>query len=160
MNDIVIIGIDSGANGGIAIMCGGISPLAFAPKNAQEIAQALRIAKDYAERKGLPIIAFFETLTGYQKGRPMPSQRAFTMGKFYGMIIGSLVSLNIQFRDVRPQEWQDSYPDCKDSKSYPNHKKLLREKAKSLYPRIKVTSKTADAILIARYGKGVIENEA
>ena len=159
MKDTVIIGIDSGANGGIAIMCGGITPLAFAPKNAQEINDALQTAKAYADKKGLNVVAFFESLTGYQKGRYIPSQRAFVMGKFYGMVIGSLVSLGIEFRSVTPQEWQADHEDCKD-KVYASHKRLLTRKAKALFPRMKITGKTADAILIANFGKGVLSHEA
>ncbi len=159
MNSTVIIGIDAGANGGIAIMCGGITPLAFSPKNSQEIDSALRTAKLYADNRNLPLVAFIEALTGYQANRPIPSQRAFTMGKFYGMAIGSLVSLGIEFRCVSPQEWQSKHPECKNS-IYFTHKQLLKNKAKKLYPYMKITNKTADAVLIADYGKGVIANEA
>lgn len=154
----LIIGIDSGANGGIAIICEGYE--ALAPKNAQEIVEALENAKYFGIENNLRVVAFLEALTGWQKGRQkMSGRQAFVMGKFYGMIIGALVALKIEFRTVAPQEWQKVHADCKD-KDYKKHKHLLYEKAKRTYPKTKITLKTADAVLIAEYGEGVIENEA
>lgn len=155
----LIIGIDTGASGGIAIMLGGLEPLAYAPKNAQEIADILENARDYGKVNNLRVIAFVEALTGYQKGRhSMSSRQAFVMGKFYGMVIGSLVAFKIEFRTVAPQQWQKSHEDCKD-KTYKTHKDLLYKKAKQTYPKTKITKKTADAVLIAEYGEGIVENE-
>ncbi len=156
----LIIGIDSGANGGIAIMCEGYEALAYAPKNAQEIFKALINAKDFGTDNNLRIVAFLESLTGYQKGRRiMSSRQAFVMGKFYGMIIGVLVALKIEFRTVAPQVWQKVHEDCKDE-TYKTHKDLLYKKAKQTYPKTKITKKTADAVLIAEYGERVIEGES
>ncbi len=156
----LIIGIDTGANGGIAIMLGELkAPLAYAPKNAQEIAELLENAKDYGNTNNMRVVAFVEALTGYQQGRVrMSSRQAFVMGKFYGMVIGALVSFKIEFRTVSPQEWQKAHLDCKD-KDYKTHKNLLYKKAKLTYPKTKITLKTADAVLIAEYGKGVINDE-
>ena len=85
----------------------------------------------------------------------MPNQgvaSTFKFGESYGVLLGLLTAAEVPFERVRPSVW------CKElglkkasgeSKSeWKNRHKVL---AQELFPGIKVTHATADALLIAEY---------
>ena len=76
-----------------------------------------------------------------------------------GFIRGVFAYFANPIRRVRPQDWQKSLGlQNVDRLSYSEWKKHLKEKAQALYPRIKVTLKTADALLILEYGRRQLSN--
>jgi hypothetical protein len=72
---------------------------------------------------------------------------AFTFGNGYGHLEMALTAAGIPFERVRPQAWQKAMG-CMSK----GDKNITKRKAQELYPQIKVTHATADALLIATYG--------
>lgn len=91
----------------------------------------------------------------------MGATSAFEFGRQYGRLCAVISTLGISLEIVRPQLWQMGIGSAKSTKdeSYVSRKRRLVERAKSLFPSVKVTQQTADALLIAEYcrrifGKG------
>lgn len=143
-----IVGIDAGASGGIAVLFHDGRLQASPIGNITELCEILK-GIDFSKS-----IAFLEEVTGYIPGKAQPASRSFVLGKSYGAILGLLIGLGIPFYTVRPQKWQQGLSGLKGI-SYVERKRLLKEYATRAYPSLKPTLKTADAILIANYGRRV-----
>ena len=78
----------------------------------------------------------------------------FTFGKNYGILRGLLVANKIPFEDVPPQNWMKHMRiPPRGNKTKKEHKTLLKQRAKQLYPtNDTINYETADALLIAHYG--------
>jgi crossover junction endodeoxyribonuclease RuvC len=79
----------------------------------------------------------------------MPKQgvcSAFKFGQIYGLLRGLIIG-NARLIDVSPQAWQRSLG-CLTH----GDKNVSKAKAQQLFPGVKVTHATADALLIAYYG--------
>ena len=150
----VVIGIDSGVNGGACVLFPDKVAKATPIGSISELFDFLLECKSYALKNNYTILAYVEEVTGYIGGKPQPASRSFVLGKSYGGILGLLIGLEIPFRTVRPQKWQKGFSGIKGIE-YSERKKRLREYALMRYPQLKPTLKTADAILVADYGKGV-----
>lgn len=72
----------------------------------------------------------------------------FTFGKHYGLLRGALLSAGISFIDVLPNDWQKALS-CQTK----GDKNITKSKAQQMFPKIKVTHKIADAMLIAYWMK-------
>jgi len=96
-----------------------------------------------------------------EKVHTFPGQGISSAGKFmenFGMLKGFLMALDIPFQEVSPQKWMSYYGMKRDkTENKTEWKKRLRQKAQELYPKTKIVSETADAVLIARYAKEVLE---
>ena len=150
----IVIGIDSGANGGVCVLYPDKAAFAAPIGSITELRDILAIAEKYAKEKPHTIESFVEEVTGYIGGKPQPASRSFVLGKSYGSILGLLVGLGIPFRTVRPQKWQTGLSGVRGIE-YTARKRRLKEIATERYPQLKPTLKTADAILIAEYGRRV-----
>ena len=150
----IVIGIDSGANGGVCVLYPDKAAFAAPIGSITELRDILEIAKKYAGTKSYSLECFVEEVTGYIGGKPQPASRSFVLGKSYGSILGLLVGLGIPFRTVRPQKWQTGLSGVRGIE-YTARKRRLKEIATQRYPQLKPTLKTADAILIADYGRSV-----
>lgn len=71
---------------------------------------------------------------------------AFKLGVNFGQWEGLLNGLNIPFRVVSPQRWQKFL-----GLRAKGDKRITRECAERLYPGMRITHKTADALLLAHY---------
>jgi crossover junction endodeoxyribonuclease RuvC len=81
----------------------------------------------------------------------MPKQgvtSAFTFGKGYGALLMALTAAGIPFETVTPQRWQKALG-CLSK----GDKNVTKRKAQQLWPHITWTHNTADAALIAEYGR-------
>lgn len=150
----VIIGIDSGANGGVCVLYPDREAKASPIGSISELFDILVQARGYAYDNEFAVECFVEEVTGYIAGHPQPASRSFVLGKSYGAILGLLVGLSIPFRTVRPQKWQVGLSGVRGIE-YSARKRRLKEIATERYPHLKPTLKTADAILIADFGKAV-----
>lgn len=133
-----VIGIDPGASGGIAIS--NISGISVHKMPATE-----RDVVELLETWGRPRFAFIE------KVGAMPRQgvsSTFKFGMHYGFLRGVLTALAIPFEDVTPQKWQATMR-CLSK----GDKNVTKATAQRLWPDIKWTHATADAALIAEYGR-------
>ena len=139
-----MLGIDPGYSGCVVSLhretgeVDGLINLSETPHDIAEFvrARSLSIDKAYLEKVGA-----------------MPRQgvsSTFKFGTSYGFGLGLLTSLLVPFEEVTPAKWQQVMK-CRSG----GDKKITKAAAQRLFPRMKVTHKNADALLIAEYGRRV-----
>jgi crossover junction endodeoxyribonuclease RuvC len=151
----VILGIDPGLDGGLAILSSShIELLETIPTetkggfikrqvDAQKLSNIIRVYPD--------IVCYLEGVAS-RPGQGVAS--VFSFGDTYGAIRGVLGTLNIPTYTVTPSKWKK---ELKISSKEDSLKAI-----KDLYPSLKMRKKDhnlAEAILIALYGQKVRENE-
>ena len=145
------IAIDPGAAGGIAVQRDN-QPVSATPMPATEgdIVDFLRAIAAEADA----VVAIVEEVGGYI-GKAQPGSRAFTFGRHFGFILGVLQTLGVRVELVRPQKWQKalSLGSASGCASKTEWKNKLKASAQRLYPRLKPTLATADALLILDYAR-------
>ena len=149
-----IIAIDPGKSGGIAFRCGkscGTQPM---PETFGELTESLREFKQQATIEGCELVAYVERVQGFA-GKNRPGFHMFGLGENFGAIQGILAALNVRTILVRPQEWQKGFQlgSRSTSKSDNDWKNKLKAEAQRRFPELKVTLKTADALLILEYAQ-------
>jgi len=148
----LIVTFDPGVSGGIAI--GVDSPVLHPmPETVHDLAELIRCAQASAD---YPVEAHVELVGGFI-GKAQPASRAFVFGQSYGQVLGVLAALQIPVHLVRPQKWQALLA-IGNGAGAPKHqwKAKLKAKAQQLYPTLKITLQTADALLLwhlAQQGK-------
>jgi len=134
-----IIGIDPGTNGGIAWITDGRPCVEKMPDTLQDLWELLR---DIAVEG--QCVAYLEQV---HSSPQMGVVSSFTFGNGFGRLEMALTAAGIPFERVRPQVWQKAMG-CMTK----GDKNVSKRKAQELFPQIKVTHATADALLIASYG--------
>ncbi len=136
-----ILGIDPGQSGGIAVVDGAIGGMPFVIKMPDTRRDICDVIRAFA---GNVLCAFIEDV------HAMPKQgvsSTFKFGRNLGTLEGILAALDIPMEHVTPQKWQ-KYMGCMSR----GDKNVTKAKAQELYPQLKITHATADALLIATYG--------
>jgi hypothetical protein len=87
-------------------------------------------------------------------GTNRPAARIFKLAKNYGMVLGVLHAMDVDYEVVRPAKWMNAVGAGKkkahaNDNKWKNHLKRLAQEA---FPNTKVTLKTADALLVLKYG--------
>jgi crossover junction endodeoxyribonuclease RuvC len=139
---MINIGIDPGVGGGVAVIENGYIEAFNCHDTVKDMA-------DYINKHRWDCINMFCVI---EKVHSMPKQgvvSTFTFGKNYGQWLGILASNGVPYKEVTPQTWMKYYGAMPKDK--PKRKKYLKHLAQSLYPNIKITLKTADAVLIAHW---------
>lgn len=90
------------------------------------------------------------------------AQSTWTFARMYERQFMGATCFDITVVDVEPKEWQ-KFMECpkkptkdeepKADKRYRMHKNNLKEHAQSLFPSLRVTQQTSDALLIAEYAR-------
>jgi len=148
----MIIGIDPGKSGAVAIWDDGIEKVIKCPNNPNDMSAVIRLVKNqFISGKSKYLVAYMERVWA----RPSNATRAaFTFGVNYGEWLGILSTLNVDTVLITPQTWMKYYKD-KFKIKLPKEKKDRKNKLKKIaaqYTDKKVTLYNADAILIAVYG--------
>jgi hypothetical protein len=142
MKDFVL-GVDPGVSGGIAI---------WYPKTGDIKLRKFTDEDEFVEMmsqlKGVGFAAI-EHVPKYI-GNEMRASHSFTLGYNTGFEVGAIKALGIFVDLIRPQKWQRPLAGLKGIAG-PKRKRLLRDHAKRLYPGLKPTLATADALLILDY---------
>lgn len=139
------IGIDVGVNGGIAWITDGKPCVEKMPDTLQDLWELLcDIHTDMWQEKQPPIKAYIEQVASSPQ---MGVVSAFSFGRGYGNLEMALTAAGIPFDRVRPQEWQ-KHMKCMSK----GDKNVTKRRAQELFPSLKITHATADALLIAQYG--------
>ena len=98
-------------------------------------------------------IAFVEKVSGFL-GKPLPGSKMFVFGQNFGFLRGALRVLGVEVELVLPQKWQKPLGLGKSVNcvSRTEWKNKLKGCARRLFPALKPTLLTADAILIMDFG--------
>lgn len=78
---------------------------------------------------------------------------SFKLGQNFGLIIGVSRALRFPTHLVKPQIWQKGLVGLKPKMGYTLRKRILKDNAIRLFPDLKITNATADAVLIMSWYK-------
>jgi hypothetical protein len=95
-----------------------------------------------------PATVSLEKVGGYTGGTGQPGSAMFKFGMGYGFIQGALMTLGARIELVAPQAWQKAMG-CLTK----GDKNVSKRRAQELFPTLKVTHATADALLIAEFNR-------
>jgi len=150
MSQPFILAIDPGASGGLAYW-GQFGVIALPMgKTEGDVLEQIRMTPsaipDFAMR-----VAVVEAVSGYA-GQGQPGSAMFKFGRGFGFILGVLAARGWRIELVRPQVWLKKLGlgTC-GAMSKTQWKNKLKARAQQLYPGVKVTLKTADALLLLEY---------
>lgn len=171
----IYIGIDPGANGGLAVLCG--NAVCAVPMHRTELATWTWLTT-YTLPPG-KCCAAVEKVGGYIGGGPpcpvckqarnrSPGSSMFEFGEGYGGIRMALIGQGLTpnkgtpalgtFHDVPPRVWQsglkiDQKRKGENDTDWKNRLKWNAEQMfpKTRYPSLRVTLRTSDALLLATY---------
>lgn len=149
MNNKIIIGIDPGKTGAIAILH---DDKLISVEKCPIVGDSKKNDYDHYEMANI-IKRIPEPIVYIEKVGAMPKQGVtsmFNFGKGYGMWYGICAALNIPMKLVTPQQWKKVM--LKDTDK---SKAAAILAAKQIFPlaTIKNNHNLAEAILIARYGQ-------
>lgn len=145
----VILGIDPGASGGIAWINWSESDGRLYGVKAHKMPETPRdlaeLLDGYTDTYGLS--AVIERVSS-RPGQGVSS--TFKFGANFGMLQGVLAALEIPYDLVTPTVWQKAMG-CLSG----GDKNRTKAAAQRLFPSLKITHATADALLLAEYGRRV-----
>jgi len=137
-----VIGIDPGKNGGIAWIDDQGRPCAEKmPETIQDLWELI----DSISLNSGGCRAFIEAV---HSSPQMGVTSAFTFGQGFGRLEMALTAARIPFERMSPQKWQKALG-CLTK----GDKNVSKARAQELFPAMKITHATADALLIAEYGR-------
>jgi len=144
---LIAIGIDPGVNGGIAWTHENGMRAEKMPDTMQGVWELItHIINDSAMiYRHTEFKAYIEQV---HSSPQMGVKSAFTFGNGFGHLEMALTAAGIPFERVRPQVWQKSMG-CMTG----GDKNVSKRKAQELFPHIKCTHATSDALLIAEFGR-------
>ena len=143
---MLIIGIDPGASGGIAFRSGSAVWIHKTPETNRDILDLLQ-----THSSGEECFAYVEWIHPAIQGIGKSS-----MSKLYGSFKELMMALDasaIPYEDVKPQVWQKCFSLVRPKADQNKWKNMLKAKAQQLFPSLTITKDTADALLIAEYGR-------
>ena len=142
------IGIDPGKGGGVAVITGETISLYNCPRTVKDMSMLMGLC--------LSDVAAYRTRVFLEKVWAFPTDGrvgSFSFGENYGQWQGILASNELTPKLVTPKEWQSHF-DIKRGIPKQIRKKKLKDMAIKSNPNTKgITLSTADALLIAMYGK-------
>lgn len=147
---MIIIGIDPGKGGGLALYDPD-NPMAMSadkmPSTEKDTWEWFRTLAHTPERSH----AYIERVHSTPQ---MGVKSAFTFGHGYGFLRGCMIGHGLPFEEVRPAQWMRAFGLKKaKTETHTQWKNRLKAKAQELFPHLKVTLGTADALLICEYGR-------
>ena len=78
---------------------------------------------------------------------------SFKLGYNFGFIVGALRAFRLPTHLVKPQIWQKGLQGLRPKLGYTDRKRILKDNAIRLYPDLKITNATADAVLIMDWAR-------
>jgi len=151
------IAIDPGVNGGIAWDAAKLASCMGMPASDTETAeeiQQLAEMDDVLRRIRPGIKCVIEDVPKFV-GKALPGSTIFPLAFNCGLVRGIAVSLRMPVILVRPQDWQKHFRlgTKGDTSGTTEWKNRLKAEAQRRYPHLKVTLKTADALLLLAYAQ-------
>jgi hypothetical protein len=146
----LVIAIDPGNKGGVASGVAGVPPRLdkLPPEGAELVALLRDIVSSSKEYDGGEVSLVLEQVGGYA-GTGHPGSSMFRFGQSYGTVLGVAAAMGMNAELVTPQVWQRRLNiGVRGLRTKSQWKSLLRKHAISLYPTLKPTLQTADALLL------------
>ena len=137
----IYIGIDPGKSGGVCFLNGDEIRVCKCPDTIHDMVSEIEMANDIGVCS-----AAVEKVWSFP-GQGVKS--VWTFAENYAHWCAILATLKVRYVLVIPKKWQGFYGSMPRDKR--KRKNYLKQLAQQLYPHIKVTLATADAILIAHY---------
>ena len=148
---MILLAIDPGANGAYAIRYPDGTTTATRFTSESDFLEAMFTLASQAAQKQIPVTAYIEQVGGYV-GKEQPGSAMFNFGRNFGYIFGICQALAFTVELIRPQAWQKSFPTrTTKTQNATQHKRELKDHATRLYPTLKPTLATADALLILHH---------
>ena len=151
-----VLAIDPGVSGGVAMAAFGTVASHGMPDTEGDRLELIRDFKTAADIEGATCMCVLEEVNGFV-GKAQPGSAMFKFGESYGFIKGVVQALGIKLVLVRPQVWQKVFglgtaASCASKSEWKNK---LKAEAQRRFPELKVTLKTADALLILEWARGL-----
>jgi len=151
----IYVGIDPGASGGLAAISNFDSQVLSMPESERDIWNWFYQDRYFWQSRDVEIFAVVEQVGGYvpREGSGQPGSAMFKFGCSYGGLRMALTAAQIPFEAVIPRTWQKALGIASKGKqeSRTQFKGRLKAKAQQLFPNVKITLATADALLLAEY---------
>lgn len=156
----LIIGIDPGKGGGIAIISEDGEARAYKmPETASDLFDLLPTDTEFYPLLPVPIV-YVEQVNA---GPKMASRAAFKFGQCVGEIRMACIANGLRLEYVTPMKWQKAMGLLSKGRKLGEgdtaKKNRNKARAQELFPGIKVTHALADALLIAEYGRRLRSGE-
>jgi hypothetical protein len=147
-----ILAIDPGQSGGVAVLQSRKTDCHAMPPTQGDLLELIRSVKRAADIECVPLVCVLEEVNGFA-GKAQPGSAMFKFGEHFGFTKGVVQALGIRLELVRPQVWQKTFGLGTASRcvSKTEWKNKLKAEAQRRFPHLKVTLKTADALLILDY---------
>ena len=103
------------------------------------------------DRLGVTDVVYVEKVGGYVGGKGAPGSAMFHFGRNVGFIHGLIASTKTRVIEVAPQRWQKTIQAGTKATHGTRWKAHLKQIAQQRHPRLSITLKTADALLILEH---------
>jgi hypothetical protein len=154
----IILAIDPGASGGMAwgAAAGGEVQTLPMPKTEGEVVETLRQIVTKAGGAA-NLAAYVEQVGGFVRTEGgQPGSAMFKFGRGFGFLLGACAGLLIPVELTTPQRWQKGMAaGVRSGLSKAEWKRKLKAQAERLFPGLRVTLATADALLILAWARKV-----
>jgi hypothetical protein len=140
-----ILAIDPGMSGGLAHYGPSGVTLDAMPATDADVRDLV------LDRLGVTDVVYIEKVGGYVGGKGAPGSSMFNFGRNVGFLLGLIASTKTRLIEVPPQRWQKTLQ-CGVKATYgTGWKGHLKQIAQQRHPRLSITLKTADALLILEH---------
>ena len=142
MAEFLAIGADPGKSGAIAFIRGSDIWTVSNESTDRDLLDSLRDAV-FAEGSDFHAFALLEKVSGGGFAGKRQSG-AFEFGRQYGRLEMLFAATNVPFERITPQQWQKQMQ-CLTK----GDKNVSKRRAQELFPHLRITHRTADALLLA-----------
>lgn len=140
-----ILAIDPGMSGGLAHYGPSGVTLDAMPATDADVRDLV------LDRLGVTDVVYIEKVGGYVGGKGAPGSAMFNFGRNVGFIHGLIASTKTRVIEVAPQRWQKTIQAGVKASYGTGWKAHLKQIAQQRHPRLSITLKTADALLILEH---------
>jgi len=140
-----ILAIDPGASGGLAYY--GPAGIILDSMPATDLDVSILIM----DRLAISDVVYIEKVGGYVGGKGAPGSSMFNFGRNVGFLHGLIAASKTRVIEVPPQRWQKTIGAGTKATHGTRWKAHLKGIAQQRQPRLVVTLKTADAVLLLEH---------
>lgn len=156
----IFLGLDPGVSGGMAALNerGTVVGLAqsekMTPRDAWEWIESHAATTDAAGTLLRESFAVVELVTGYVAGSKAVGSQMGKLCASAGRMVGFLIAADVPYLEVQATRWQREFGLRKSKgEGKTSWKNRIKSRAQQLFPSVKITLATADALLMAEYAR-------